>query len=276
VFIFGAIYPSFLYKVFPLPEILLLAFPRALAYPIIISLLLIAGTLIKGAVDNKSKFIQAVSILGIFFFAYFPNFKPSIFIYISCIIISYLFVYRNQRISVKMRLTPLAAWVYMSVILFLFIKTGLSTYHSYKIRSPFFPLIVYSLERDFYDCQLWAKKNTNKDAVFICLKEQNGIPYDEYSFRRFSCRPMLTGDYANFYLDYDIGKEHIRRLEFIDDLGRAVINNKTSRVNELIEKAPWKIDYIVTQKSMSLNYPVVYSNESYMCYSVDNRKGNFN
>ncbi len=274
VVLFGILYTSYLYKLIPIPEMMTLTFSRSMVYPLIISIIVIGGVLLKCTVKAQKKAIRNICIIGLFTLAFFPNFKISVLIYIVCIIIAYLFVYHNKKLSIKMKLTPLAAWVYMAVIIFLFIKAGNSTLKSYKLRSPFFPLIVFNLERDHYDCQVWAKENTETDSVFICLIDSYGYLSDNYTFRGFSCRPMLTGDYASFYLNYEFKQEHLKRVEFINNLIQLITQGDNLGIKRIIENAPWKLDYIALPKRFNLPYPQVYFNNTYSCYLVSNRKSN--
>lgn len=277
VFVFGFIYTSSLYQWFPVPEIAILAFPRAMAYPIILSILLMGGgfvtLLVKSQANGGNKLPKAVLMAGLFLLAFFPNFKGSIIIYALCIAAAAFFVYGPLRLSERLKLYPFAAWFYLAVIFFLVIRDGSLVMKSYKMRSPFFPFIVYNLDRDSYDCQLWARKNTSKDSVFVFLKPAENSFYNEAGFRRFSARPMLLGDYANFYFNYGLVQEHFKRERFINELGEAIRNHDPSKVKGLLAGSPWRLDYLVLPVNFSLEgYKKVYENNSYACYLVASRE----
>lgn len=269
VFVFGAVYSAYFYKIFPVPEIAILGFPRAMAYPIIISMLLICGALVSLIVStNQKKWIQNLCIVGLFALAFFPNFKISILIYLIIIVITYFLVYRNNKIVSMMKIAPLSAWLYVVVIAFLLVRAGAVTIKSYKNKSPFFPLVVFGLERNSYDCQMWAKKNTTIDSVFIFYRGDGHDLIFDNTFRRFSCRGMLFGDYNNFYLNYDLYQESLKRERFVNALAAAIVSGNNEDLNKLISASQWRIDYLVVPRHYILNYPKVYANEMYSCYYI--------
>jgi hypothetical protein len=272
VFVFGASYLAYFYKIFPVPEIAILGFPRVMAYPIIISKLLICGGLLSLMVSaNQKKWIQNLCIVGLFALAFFPNFKVSILIYLIIIAIAYFLVYRNSKIVSIMKITPLSAWLYAVVIAFLLVRAGGVTIKSYKNKSPFFPLVVFGLERNAYDCQVWAKKNTAIDSMFIFYRGGGHDLVFDNAFRRFSCRGMVFGDYNNFYLNYDLYQEHLKREKFINALAKAIASGNNGDLSKLISTSQWRIDYLVVPNYYVLNYPKVYSNEMYSCYYIKDR-----
>ena len=136
-----------------------------------------------------------------------------------------------------------------------------------KMNSPFFPLTVFNLDRDSYDCQLWARNNTPKESVFVFLKPIDHGFYNEAGFRRFSGRSMFLGDYANFYFNYDLINIHFQREALVKELGDAIL--KKQAVKDVLDRFPWRLDYIVLPKGFSLlGYKQVYSNNSYTCFFV--------
>jgi len=273
VFAFGTIYTSYFYKVVPIPEVLLLSFPRMMALPLIISIILIGGALLTLFIRyGKNAHLRWLVIFALFVFAYFPNFKKSIVIYLVCIAVAYVLVYRSQKIPFKMGLKPLTAFMYSAVFLFLMVRAGGMVLKSYKEKAPFFPLTVFNLERPFYDAELWAKEHTPKDSVFLCFKE-GSIFYHEHGFRRFSGRTMLFGDYNSFYLNYDLIQEHKKRELFRENLMRLIQGGNKAEIIQFIAKIPWRLDYIMLSNKYSLPYPTVYFNEEYTCYWVGHKDG---
>jgi len=271
VLFFGAVYSSYLYKFIPIPEIALLGVPRSMAYPIIISILLIGGVLLLlNTKNDKNRWVYYLTGLALFSLAYFPNFeKKSIYIYIACILISYLFIYRDKKITGKMKLRPLTAWFFVAIIMFLLIRDVEMARKSIRSRSPYFPLVIFGFDRDSYDCQLWVKANTNKESVFLAFRDdgEGGLIFDS-SFRGYSCRSMLLGDYNSFYFNYDLLQEHYKREKFISLLSKLILGNNLREMKALIEASPWKIDYIVLPRRFKLDYPQVYSSSAYSCFFV--------
>ncbi len=272
VFIFGAIYSSYFYKIFPVPEIAILGFPRAMAYPIIISMLLICGALISFIIKaNQKKWIRNLCFAGLFALAFFPNFKISILVYLVIIAITYFLVYRNNKICSLMKIKPLSAWLYVAVIAFLLVRAIGVTTKSYESKSPFFPFVIFGLERNAYDCQIWAKANTSVDSVFIFFRRDNqGLVFDN-SFRGFSCRGMMFGDYNNFYLNYDLYQESLKREKFINALAKVIVFGTAGDLDKLISASQWRIDYLVVPNYYVLLYPKVYSNGIYSCYCIKHK-----
>lgn len=270
VFIFGILYHSFLYKWFPITELFTLGFPRSMAYPIIMSIILIGGFLVYQIIKKEtSPFKRAMGVAALFILAYFPNFKlKSIFIYIACIALAHFFIYRIERIPKKMKLWPPAAWLFTAVILFTLVRDSQMVFKSYKTESPFFPFVIFGFNKEDYDCQLWAKENTPVDSVFVSFRLCNNKLSWDTKFRGYSARAGLYGA-AVMELNSELSREHARRGEFVDSLIELIEKGGDSEIKRLIKKAPWKIDYIVVPSKFSLDFKKVYSGSSYSCYSVN-------
>ena len=268
LFFLGGVYlNSGLYKMMPSLEIFSLGFAQVINYPIILSFVLLGGVLLRLAVTSLSH--RGIGIALLFFLAYWPNFKmKSIPIYLGLIAITYFLVYRHESRTIKMGLRPLTAWMFATIICFLLIKDVQRIFEAYRLRSVYFPFITANFDRDAYDTQIWAEKNTSLNSLFAAFCLYEGQLYFDNSFRQNSGRTMLSGDVAVLIGHYDFVREHFRREEFLKRLSGFISRKEERAAADLISSSPWKIDYLVLPKGYALNYSKVYENPSYSMYKI--------
>lgn len=113
----------------------------------------------------------------------------------------------------------------------------------------------------WWDVQLWAKRNSPKDALFITP------PYKE-GFRIFSER-SIVGDWKDGtqqYFDIEYSYEWWRRMKDLGGGGRGYDSLSEGRYIELAGK--YGASYLVVPKDRKLNLERVYENEGYAVYRL--------
>jgi hypothetical protein len=266
--IFG-IYAEFFYTKFPSLELFSLGMPQVMNYPILLSIVIIGGTIFRLRTLGPEKLTWFYSVL-LFSLAYFPNFKlKSIFIYLFCIAVTYFLVYKNPKMHRWLKLTPFVAWFLMAVLSFLLFKNCMRVREAYVERSTVFPLYVLGVDRDSYEAQIWALDNTPNDSVFLSYKEgSEGLYFDQF-FRAHSGKTLLGGEIALVMNNYALVQEHRRRQAFIDSLQNLIQDRQHDAIANLISSSSWRIDYLVVPTSYVLEFPAVYTNNSYTIYKIN-------
>ena len=84
---------------------------------------------------------------------------------------------------------------------------------------------------------------------------------------------MPFGDYNSFYLNYPLIQEHKKREVAKEKIMNLIQQRDTAGLRIFLTQLPWRVDYIVLPNEYSLDYPVVYTNEDYTCYSVGDKDG---
>ncbi len=153
----------------------------------------------------------------------------------------------------KPRLFPqnfsnLASWLSLSLIVVITIQSiGLVKY-SLKANSEPPPPIIQAA--------LWARANTDHDALFF------DTFYDGSTFRFWSLRSITHGSIEQLLIPFSYPADFIpilerhRRIVAASEDAIAVQN----MANEL------NVDYIIRDKDMPLNLPIVYSNDALIIY----------
>ena len=112
-------------------------------------------------------------------------------------------------------------------------------------------------ESDWIDTQIWARSNTNSNDFFL-------VPPDQTGFRIFSHRPIIADIKDGAVVIYDRNYA-INWFERMQDL-----SNFTNLSGDQIQKLKSKYDFnfVVTKSSQHLNFPIIYSNNTYMIYKI--------
>lgn len=268
-FFLGGIYFEYLYPIFPSMEIYSLGFPQLVTYPILFSFVLIGGALVT-FLKSKDKLIRILAVIGIFSLAYLPNFKlKSIPVYLACIVVASILIRLNKKISTRMKLNSLTTVFFISCMLFMGFKCADRVRQAAKAQSNVFPLHVFGFDIDEYNTQMWVNENTSKNSVILPLRYGgNGLGFDDF-FRKYSLRPLFSGDVANVMYDYNLVQEHFKRQVLVDSLMKNISDEE--RASTIVRKSEWEIDYIVLPKPHRITYDEVYENSNFTIFKITER-----
>lgn len=112
---------------------------------------------------------------------------------------------------------------------------------------------------DWIDVQQWCRANTPTDAMFL-------VPRDIQGFRTHSHRSIVADwkDGAPGVFSEGYAKRWWSRMEELNGYD----SFDETRFKQLSEK--YKASFAVTRKSQRLNLPIVYQNNGFIVYSLDN------
>ncbi len=259
----GTIFTEFI----PLTPILMIQLYRSFIYLIYFSIIMVSN-FYYNAIYKEKNYLGKIANLFLIFLLLFDS--------------------KNWEIGFLLMIT-LSAFVILSEIKkrkeLLLRKTNLIIL-SFVIIVSFYSLIVNTdSEKEFWwkdwkDVQVWARKNTNINDVFI-------VPPHLWGFRVYSERSIYTDWKDGTMLNFNpyFGYEWIRRMK---NLGFEDKDNMVQDYKELNEEGFLKISeeifkwknnpeavYIVVNKGRSLGFREVYKNNLFTIFEIKNKKSNF-
>jgi len=181
---------------------------------------------------------------------------------------SALAIYIIHLFGFKIAVKKLVTLLLIFSIGYVGIKGSAMVYRSYMVKYPYFPLVAHSnfFDHDLYEAGQWAKQNTDKDDLFLSVKEESKGKYDfcYTRFRLMSLRSVWCQDIVGAYGNLDEFREWRRRK----DLLNSYIGQPIAQWDSLIDKE--KINYIFSPRNLawSTHYGIVFENGKYTIYKT--------
>lgn len=175
----------------------------------------------------------------------------NLFLIITVFLIVGMIVIKSEKV-----LSPSPKIVSMAFLLTIFCYLILNFFSYQNLKNKLqFP----KAGNDWIDLQLWAKNNTEKEAIFL-------VPPDQTGFRIFSHRPIVGDikDGAVVLYNQSYASAWRERMENLE-------NFQQFKKEDFIRlKAKYQFDYIVAPQSLQTDLPVIFQNQSFIIYKSDN------
>jgi len=270
----------------PLGEISVLGYTRASILGLTLTLSTLAVFFygkIEWAYQNKRMLLLAVYLALLVFVGlndfYFWSFSDIVRVIvgtktISKIIFSILaagsIVALVKIFDFRLPVMKVVTMVLIAALGYTVIKGCPKVYQSYKMEYPFFPLSPVHeafFHKNYYDSQIWAKVNTDKNDLFLVVlsDSQEEGDYCDGGFRYGSLRSVWCQDVPCAYGNGATFREWKRRREVL----RGFLGTPFDQWDPLVKSE--KIDYVVSPKDSvwPQDYSRVYENQEYTIFKVN-------